>query len=189
MWLAVSLHAPAAELIAACNDASSAVTDLAPFGERTAPAVGDATAMVLGTMRAAAHRLPSSEVCAMVHELINEGSVTPGAAISAIHCLVASRATDDGYGAGLAADLIRKHAHSVDAPVLVPALRAIVGGDGAEHADLPSLAVALIEAGRRPEVERAAPDLTGPSFGEPGSRPVQPMPQSHPHRHARGCVE
>ncbi|GGM58245.1 hypothetical protein GCM10011608_49000 [Micromonospora sonchi] len=165
MWLAVSLHVPAAELIAACHDASSAVADLASFEGGTTSAVADATEMVLATMRAAAHRLPPREVCAMVHELIDEAGMTPRATASAIDCLVASRATDDWYGAGLAADLIRKHPHRIDGPVLVPALRAIVGGEGAEHAHL--LAVALIEAGRRPEVEHAAPDLTEPLFARP----------------------
>ncbi|MER5336935.1 hypothetical protein [Micromonospora sp. NPDC002717] len=169
MWLAVSLNVPSDELVAACDDASSAVADLAPFDERTTQAIGDATEIVLGTMRAEAHRLPPDKVCGIVHELIDEGCMTLRAAVCAIHCLVASRAADDSYGASLTSDLIREHAHSIDRHVLVPALRAIVDGKGAEHADLPRLAAALIEAGRQPELERAAPDLTDALFARPGN--------------------
>ena len=164
MWLAVGLNAPSEELVAACEDACSAVVDLAPSTEGTTPVVGDATELVLGTMRAAAPRLPAQDVCAMVHELLDEANMNSRAAASAVHCLVGSGAAGGWYGAGLAADLIRKHAHSIDDLVLVAALQSIVDGDGAEHADLSSLAVALIEAGRRPELERVAPDLTDALF-------------------------
>lgn len=168
MWLAVSLNAPSEELVAACNEASSAVADLAPLDERTTPAIRDATEIVLSTMRAEAHRLPPNKVCEIVHELIDEGCMTLHAAICAIDCLVASRAAEDSYGASLTSDLIQEHAHSIDRRVLVPALRAIVRGKGAEHADLPRLATALIKAGRQPELQRAAPEFTDTLFARPG---------------------
>lgn len=162
MWLAVPQSLSSEQLVAAYEDASNASADLAR-GKLSA-ASGDVTELVLGTMRADAYRLPAQAVCGIVHELIDEAIVTPAAAASAVYCLVASEATRGRYGAGLASDLIRKHAHSIDGRVLVPTLHAIVGGEGAEHADLHRLAAALIEAGRRPELESAAPDLAESLF-------------------------
>ncbi|RLK09753.1 hypothetical protein DER29_6315 [Micromonospora sp. M71_S20] len=167
MWLAVSLDTPSEELVAACRDASAAVADLAPIDRRDSPAIGDATEIVLGTMRAEARRLPPEKVCEIVHELIDEGKVTPRAAVSAVQCLVASGATEDRYGASLTSDLINAHARSIDGRVLVAALRAIAAGKEAGLAEFPRLAAALIEAGRQPELEREAPDLTDALFARP----------------------
>lgn len=161
MWLAVPQSLSSEDLVAAYEDASNASTYLANG------ASGHVTELLLGTMRADAYRLPAQTVCGIVHQLIDEAIVTPIAAGSAVYCLVASEATRDGYGAGLASDLIRKHADSIDGRVLVPALRSLVNGEGAkraEHADLHRLAAALVEAGRRSELERAAPDLAVPLF-------------------------
>ncbi|MFJ6198249.1 NACHT domain-containing protein [Micromonospora sp. NPDC092111] len=168
MWLAVSLNAPPEELVAACTDASSAVAGLAPLGGRTTPAIRDATELVLGTMRAEAHRLPPRKVCEIVHELTDEGCMTLHAAVSAIQCLVASRAAEDPYGASLTSNLIRDYAHLIDGHVLVPALRAIVAGGAAEESDLLHVAAALIDAEREPELDRVSPGLVDALLGRRG---------------------
>jgi hypothetical protein len=165
MWLASSLHAPVDELVAAWDDASSAVVDLAAG---TTSAIGDATEMLLGTMRAEAHRLPPEKVCEIVHQQLDYGWMTVRAAASAIHCLVASTATEDWYGALLTSDLIREHTHGIDVHALVTGLRALAGSRHPEAADLlPGLAAALTEAGRQPDLERAAPDLAEAVFSRP----------------------
>ncbi|MGQ5263306.1 NACHT domain-containing protein [Micromonospora sp. ZYX-F-536] len=170
MWLAVSLETPTEELVTACGDASSAVGELASLDQRNTPAVRAATELVLSTMRTSAHRLPPGRVCEMVHELIDEGCMTSRAAISAISCLVVSRAAEDPYGASLASDLIRQHAREVPGALLVPALRAILGGEGAGPTAIAGLSEALVGAGRRSELERATPDLADALFNHPGSR-------------------
>ncbi|GLY24252.1 hypothetical protein [Micromonospora sp. NBRC 101691] len=173
MWLAVSLHAPVEELVAACDNASSAVVDLAPIDAENTPAIGDATAMLLGTMRVEAHRLPPEKVCEIVHQQLDEGWMTVRAAASAIHCLVASSATEAWYGALLTSDLIGGYAYGIDVGALVTALHALVGSREPEASSLlPRLAAALTEAGRRPDLERAAPDLADALF----ARPHHPTP-------------
>ena len=103
-------------------------------------------------MRADAYRLPAQRVCEIVHELIDQPVITPIATASAVYCRVASQATRDRYGASRASNLIRTHADSFDGRALIPALRALVGTDAAEPADLDHLAATLLDAGRRPEL-------------------------------------
>ncbi|MFG2064884.1 NACHT domain-containing protein [Micromonospora sp. NPDC048871] len=168
MWLAVSLNAPAEDLVAAYTDACSAVTDLAQIGDRTTRAVRDATEMVLSTMRAEAHRLPPAAVGEMVTLLINEEWMTARAAGSAIECLVDSRAADGEYGALLVSYLIQDNPHGIDEHVLVKALRAIVLGSGARRTRLDDLALALGATERRAELERTAPEIADILFGHTG---------------------
>ncbi|WP_196199609.1 hypothetical protein [Plantactinospora alkalitolerans] len=162
MWLAISQSPSPEDLVAVYKTASEAATDLARSKLLTANA--DVTELLLGTMRADAYRLPAEEVCGIIHQLIDEAVVTPVAAASAIYCLATSQAAHDGYGASLATTLIQKHADSIDGRILVLALRAMAGGDEPARVDLAGLAVTLIEAGRRPELEHAAPDLAEPLF-------------------------
>ncbi|MEU6024839.1 ATP-binding protein [Micromonospora sp. NPDC047134] len=168
MWLAVSLHAPSQELIAAIDDACDAVADLSRIDDRKTRAVGDATEMVLSTMRGEARRLPPARVCELVHQLIDEGLMTARAAVSAIQCLTESTAVDDWYGASLASDLIAKHAGSIDHDVLVSASRALVDSRGANPRDLQYLATVLSADGRRAELERAVPEIADILFGHTG---------------------
>ncbi|GAB3853042.1 NACHT domain-containing protein [Dactylosporangium cerinum] len=162
MWLAVPQNLSSEELVAVYEEASNAPRVLA-YG-KLSTASGEVTELLLGTMRADAYRLPAQAVCGIVHELIDEAIVTPAAAASAIYCLVTSDATRGWYGANLTSDLISNHADSIDSRVLIPALRALIGGEETEHADLRRTAELLAEAGRRPELERAAPDLVESLF-------------------------
>jgi hypothetical protein len=115
--------------------------------------------LLLGTMRADAHRLPAQTVFDIVNTLI----LTPPAANSAIYCLVASRSIHDWQGANLTSKLIRRFVDSIDGRVLVLALRALVG-NGVEHVDLSGLVMAVVDSGRRTDLERADPDLAAVLF-------------------------
>ncbi|WP_213452167.1 NACHT domain-containing protein [Rhizomonospora bruguierae] len=163
MWLAVPRRLSSKELVAAYEEVSNAAVDLA--NGKLVTASGEVTELLLHTMRADAYRLPGDKVCAIVHELIDEAVLTPVAAASAVYCLAASDAAAGRYGAGLASDLIREHADGIDVRALIPALRALVDGQKTEPVDLDRLVAALIEAGRRPELERAAPGLAESLFG------------------------
>lgn len=164
MWLAVGQSLSSENLVEAYEVASEAAADLAR--EKLFTESKDTCELVLGTMRADAYRLPAQTVCEIVHGLIDEVRLTPDAAVSAVYCLVASEATLDGYGAGLASRLIDENAESIDGRVLVPALRSLVGGPGVDGEQLHHLALAITDAGRRPELERADPDLAETLFAQ-----------------------
>jgi hypothetical protein len=154
MWLAISRSPSTEELLAAYDDASEAAASLARG--TLLGASGHVTEMVLGAMRADAYRLPADGVCGIVHAMIDEAAVTADAAASAVYCLLLSGAVRGAYGAGLAIDLIKDHAASVDGRVLLLALPSLVSSD---HPDLARLAETLVATERLAEVARADPHL------------------------------
>ncbi|MEV4351165.1 hypothetical protein AB0J83_42450 [Actinoplanes sp. NPDC049596] len=161
MWLAATSTSPANGLASNYIEAASAAMDLAYDNLATASA--EVTELVLATMRADAYRLRPDDVCDIVSGLMHNAVVTADAAASAVYCLTTSGAARHSAGADLASRLIEEHTE-IEACVLVPALRAIVEGMSHPREEISEV---LTYAGRRPELERLAPDLADSLFITP----------------------
>ncbi|BCJ50126.1 hypothetical protein Asp14428_16010 [Actinoplanes sp. NBRC 14428] len=99
MWVASSLD----EALAAYAEVAEAATDLRRGGLPVE--CRGATELLLGAMRADAHRMPPETVLRIVGELVGGAILSPVAASSAVHCLVTSGAAGDPPGARLVSDL------------------------------------------------------------------------------------
>jgi hypothetical protein len=150
MWLAVAQDITSDELAATYRDAIDASQHLA--GENV-------TELLLGAMRADAHRLPAQTVFSMVFDLSRMSIPTRGAAASAVHCLVASGAIRGPRGFSLACELMENHARGIGSRELIPMVHAIARSKGADRLHLRRLAMVLAAAGRRPEIESADPGV------------------------------
>jgi hypothetical protein len=149
VWLAGAQILPLEELIAAYQDACRACAVLR---------VGDATRLLISSMRADAYRLPAQTVC----DIIRASIIIPSAAESAVYCLVVSKAVRGRTGAGLVHALLLEDMDIIDGRVLVSALRALARSG---HGDLSDLAKALERTELRPEIERRDPALAADLFG------------------------
>jgi NACHT conflict system protein/ATPase family protein associated with various cellular activities (AAA) len=145
-------------------DLAAAYADL--FRTHMQAASGQVVELMLAVMRADAYRLPAATVSGIVDDLTMLGILTSVAADSAIYCLLASDNSSSSVNAVLLTELINTHGRSIDSCLLVPLLRTVLHRRReVASGRIRRMAEFLIAAGRRPELERTAPDLIEPLFG------------------------